>query len=132
MVAALLEGGAAHFYFPVKCRQMPRGETMAELSELRVQLESRRTELQRRIESIKADVSQSHSSDWSEQAQERENDEVLDQLGGNAEQELRDVNSALDRMRNDEYGLCVSCQQEIPMARLEIKPEAAECVNCAD
>ena len=46
--------------------------------QLRSQLEAKLDELQRRLESIKRDVAQSHSSDSAEQAQERENDEVVD------------------------------------------------------
>jgi RNA polymerase-binding transcription factor DksA len=81
---------------------------------------------------LKKDISKSHASDWSEQAQERENDEVLDQLGGNVENELVDVNSALNRMEADSYGTCISCSSEIPQARLEIKPEVAYCMDCVE
>ena len=105
---------------------------MSDVETLKQQMLARREKLSDKIGRIKGDLSKEHSSDWSEQAQERENDEVLDQLGGDAEQELHDINLALDRMDSGEYGVCVSCATEIPMARLEIKPEAATCVNCAE
>lgn len=44
---------------------------------LRVQLEERLDSLRTRLSSIKQDVTQAHSSDSEEQAQERENDEVV-------------------------------------------------------
>ncbi len=98
---------------------------------LKRKLEHRQGELMDRLGRIKKDLTKSHSSDWDDQAQERENDEVLNQLGKEVEQELRSVNTALDRMKSHQYGVCVKCAAEIPMARLEIKPEAAYCVKCA-
>lgn len=101
-------------------------------ADLKEKLSDRQKVLSVRLERLKKDISKSHASDWSEQAQERENDEVLNQLGGSVEQELRDVNSALDRMKEDCYGVCVSCLSEIPRARLDIKPEVAYCMDCVE
>jgi DnaK suppressor protein len=47
------------------------------------------------------------------------------------DKELRDINNALDRMKNHQYGICVNCSAEIPLARLEVKPEASMCIKCA-
>lgn len=104
---------------------------MSKFDALQQKLEGRRTELSERLERIKKDLAKAHSSDWAEQAQERENDEVLSQLSTEVELELREVNTALDRLKSDQYGICVSCAVEIPVERLEIKPEAVRCVKCA-
>ena len=104
---------------------------MGKYDALKQKLENRRLELTDRLGRIKGDLARPHELDWEEQAQERENDEVLNQLGSDVELELRQINSALDRMKHNEYGLCVNCSAEIPLARLEIKPEATRCVKCA-
>lgn len=104
---------------------------MREFDTLKKKLESRCAELSERLDRIKKDLSRAHSGDWQEQAQERENDEVLNQLNAEVEWELREVNNALDRMQHKCYGVCLSCSAEIPLARLEIKPEVAHCVKCA-
>lgn len=104
---------------------------MGKYDALKSKMENRRTELVERLGRIKNDLARPHDSDWEEQAQERENDEVLNQLGADIEQELRSINLALDRMKKNEYGICTSCAAEIPLARLEIKPEATRCVKCA-
>jgi len=104
---------------------------MSKFDALKQKLESRRVELSERLERIKKDLAKAHSADWAEQAQERENDEVLNQLRVDVELELREVNTALDRLKSDQYGTCVSCAAEIPVARLEIKPEALHCIKCA-
>ncbi len=104
---------------------------MTDYSNIKTKLEVMQADLSNKLERIKNDISSAHSSDWDEQAQERENDEVLDQLGNETQMKLQAVNDALIRLQNDTYGTCSSCGDEIPVERLEIKPEASRCVNCA-
>lgn len=51
------------------------------IEELRAELEQRRLSMRTRLCSIKKDVTRGHSGDSAEQAQERENDEVIDAIG---------------------------------------------------
>ncbi len=41
------------------------------------------------------------------------------------------IAAALRRIQEDEYGYCVACGEEIPIARLKIDPACAQCVACA-
>ena len=43
---------------------------------------------------------------------------------------LEQVKSALARVGRGEYGMCVSCEEDIDMARLVAKPEAPLCLMC--
>lgn len=99
---------------------------------LRAELEARLTELQARLASIKRDVTQSHSGDSAEQAQERENDEVVDAIGNETAQSIRVIQAAIERIDDGTYGLCQRCGEEIGEARLGAIPEATRCVKCAD
>jgi RNA polymerase-binding protein DksA len=99
---------------------------------LRAELEERLATLQARLASIKQDVTKSHSGDSAEQAQERENDEVVDAIGNETAQSIRDVQAALARIEDGSYGVCSRCGEEIGEARLRAVPEATRCVNCAD
>lgn len=48
-------------------------------------------------------------------------------------QELKRLNmidAALARMKNDHYGVCMSCSRKIPRERLEAIPYAVLCVQC--
>lgn len=40
------------------------------------------------------------------------------------------VEAAFRRLKNDEYGICLSCEEEIEEKRLLAKPEAAFCTKC--
>ena len=100
--------------------------------ELKLELEQRLSELQSRLSSIKRDVTRSHSGDSAEQAQERENDEVVDAIGNETAQSIRVIQAALARIDDGTYGLCENCGEDIAPARLSAVPEATRCVNCAD
>jgi RNA polymerase-binding protein DksA len=99
---------------------------------LKAELEARRTTMQARLASIKQDVTQGHSGDSAEQAQERENDEVVDAIGNETRQSLHDIQVALDRIADGTYGECEACGEPIGEGRLSAIPEATRCVNCAD
>lgn len=102
-----------------------------ELETIKQQLHTRQTELADRLSSLKADISQAHSRDWEEQAQERENDEVVEALGNEARQELSLVNRALERIESGTYNLCSQCDGEISEQRLRAVPYTNLCIACA-
>ncbi|GGR99482.1 hypothetical protein GCM10010169_50140 [Micromonospora fulviviridis] len=49
-----------------------------------------------------------------------------------AQQGIADTAQALRRMSEGSYGVCESCGQDIPSARLEILPSARFCVPCQE
>ncbi|MFC6345474.1 TraR/DksA family transcriptional regulator, partial [Nocardioides hankookensis] len=48
-----------------------------------------------------------------------------------AEEQLREVDAALERVAQGTYGVCAVCGEEIPPGRLEVRPTATTCVGCA-
>jgi DnaK suppressor protein len=46
--------------------------------------------------------------------------------------ELLRIDTALERLEEGEYGLCVGCGAPIPDARLALDPAVAVCVACAE
>ena len=96
------------------------------------QLKKLQLEMTKRLESLKKDLSRGYSSDSEEQALERENDEVTEDLRDETEQELIQINEALLRIEKGEYGICKSCGNTINPDRLEILPYSTLCINCAE
>lgn len=47
------------------------------------------------------------------------------------ELELRKIHAALARIESGDYGLCVSCEKEIDIRRLEFDPASPRCITCA-
>ncbi|MFH1401816.1 MAG: TraR/DksA family transcriptional regulator [Parcubacteria group bacterium] len=45
---------------------------------------------------------------------------------------IQNINLALEKMKNGKYGVCESCQKEIPLDRLNISPESRFCFDCGN
>ncbi|CAA6815026.1 MAG: Dimethylmenaquinone methyltransferase [uncultured Thiotrichaceae bacterium] len=89
-------------------------------------------ELTNRLEKLSADMSKSHSADSGEQAVERENDEVVEQLQHDTGEELRQVGQAIKRIEAGTYHQCQQCGGEIAEARLQVLPYVSICIACAE
>jgi RNA polymerase-binding transcription factor DksA len=103
---------------------------MSDLNKLRQELEKQQKALEEKLSRIEADKRASHSQDFADQAQERENDEVVDALAIELEKKLADVGLALTRIDKQLYGTCFLCGKPIDPARLHAKPEAVSCITC--
>jgi RNA polymerase-binding transcription factor DksA len=104
---------------------------MIPLSTRRTQLEQRYADLSARITSIDTELDQQRSTDWEELAIEREGDEVLESMGISAQQEMRQIEAALERLDEGEYGVCTTCGERISDKRLDVLPYTPFCRNCA-
>jgi len=94
-------------------------------------LEARLAELQGRLVRIEDELEQPASDNFSEQATEREDEEVLEDLGAAGVQEIRRIEAALDRIRQGTYGTCVNCGDPIDEKRLDAVPATPLCADCA-
>lgn len=98
---------------------------------IKQQLLVKKAELGKRVTAIKADLSQGRPADFEEQATATENDDVLRSLQVEAEFEINQINRALKRIENGEYGSCEQCGGDIAIERLDALPEATHCASCA-
>lgn len=105
--------------------------TMDPYAEIREILLAKQRELSDRLENLKQNLLRGRSADSQEQAQELENAEVVDALGNETRLELSKIAKALDQIKNNTYGICADCGQEIPLARLKVQPFADRCIRCA-
>lgn len=99
--------------------------------QVEVRLTEKLRELDGRLTEIKKDMGKSHSADSEEQAAERENDEVLEAIDQETQSSIREVRSALARIKDGTYGICTGCGKAINPERLEALPETSLCVSCA-
>lgn len=98
----------------------------------RAQLQARYAELEERIRAIGEELEAEHSSDLEELATEHEDDEVLEGVGNSAQQEVRQIEAALERLDSGEYGICTNCGDPIQEERLNILPYTTFCRECAE
>jgi DnaK suppressor protein len=106
------------------------------LQEIREDLEARRAELIN-----KSRLTQSEIRDNDQHTGGRDSlDESTDEQGRSKRLRFADrdrnlitkINDALDRIREDEYGYCESCEEEINEKRLRARPMTTMCIDCKE
>ena len=104
---------------------------MPDTAAFKARLEAELEELESRQSRIADDLSEPLNADSSEQATEMEDDASLEGQGALIAKEIASVKRALARIEDGTYGECVRCGESIAPARLEARPEAALCIDCA-
>jgi DnaK suppressor protein len=102
-------------------------------AQIRERLEQRRSELVHRSQRVERDLTRAGgpiSADFSEQAVEVENDEALQAIGRAASVEIAEIDEALQRLSQGEYGTCKRCGQPIEARRLAAIPQSTSCAGC--
>jgi DnaK suppressor protein len=70
------------------------------------------------------------SGDIYDQASNERDRELLLLLGDREREKIRNIDEALARLDEGEYGICEECEEEIPIGRLKAMPFARLCVKC--
>ena len=106
-------------------------EKMNEMRDLLLKMkEETLQEINKAIKSGSEKPSGEPSGDIYDQAS-NERDRELDLILNDREREkLRNIDEALLKINEGEYGICEECEEEIPVGRLKIVPFARYCVKC--
>jgi DnaK suppressor protein len=70
------------------------------------------------------------SGDIYDQASSERDRELGLLLGDREREKVRNIDEALLRIADGDYGICEECEEEIPVGRLKIVPFARYCVKC--
>ena len=70
------------------------------------------------------------SGDIYDQASSERDRELGLILGDREREKLRNIDEALLKLDDGEYGVCEECEEEIPIGRLKVVPFARYCVKC--
>jgi DnaK suppressor protein len=98
-------------------------------------LETRQGELRRMVTRIEQDgrtVDEDSAQDIADRAASSYTKEFLFHQSNNDRQLLQMVEGALSRMREGEFGECISCGREIDPKRLEAVPWTRHCIECQE
>jgi DnaK suppressor protein len=68
--------------------------------------------------------------DVSDQASAEEDQRFSMRIMEREQKLLKKVNEALDRMKNQTYGICEQCGEDIPYKRLKARPVTTFCIEC--
>lgn len=104
---------------------------MSDTAGAKARLEAQLAELEGRLSRIEADLAEPLNADSSEQAVEKEDDASLEGQAALVAQQIGSTKRALERIADGTYGECVQCGAQIAEGRLDARPEAALCIECA-
>lgn len=104
---------------------------MHDFAEQKTWLENRMAELDKRVHRIEDRLDDPVSKDWEDQAVEREDTEVLEDLGNAGLKEMEMIRAALGRIEDGTYGTCMRCGDDISAERLKAVPATPLCRHCA-
>jgi RNA polymerase-binding transcription factor DksA len=105
-----------------------------QIDDLRERLAKRRDELRVRVNRVGADLRRELDplvNDFADQAIQRSNDDVLGAIRVSAEDELRQIGVALQRIEEHRYDVCARCGGTIGVDRLAAVPYTDLCATCA-
>lgn len=108
---------------------------MLNYAEYESRLHKLRDEMTSRISSIDRDIHHREEpveKDFAEQVTQRENDDVLNALGHEAEAIVQQIDRALLSIKQDAYGVCMQCGNPISEERLKALPYVTLCIDCAE
>jgi DnaK suppressor protein len=70
------------------------------------------------------------TGDIYDQASSERDRELTLLLGDREREKVRNIDEALLRLDEGDYGICEECEEEIPLGRLKVLPFARHCVKC--
>lgn len=107
---------------------------MLDLDEARETLLARRERI-RRLESTisreESDLLAEREADWEDRSVSERSAGLLEKVGYAEHRQLQMIDEALARMGTGTWGICDSCGCHIDPRRLEARPEATICSDCA-
>ena len=105
----------------------------ATLSDLRASLEQERSDLRARLAEmgLLSGGELSFDQNFADSSQVTAERGEVEALAGNLRESLTDVEAAIAKLDNGTFGNCEGCGNPIPPARLEAKPAARLCMECA-
>ena len=96
---------------------------VAEKNEILESLSGRNEQMSKLVETLESGDDVDIASDTIDRT-------LFNSLGEADQRRLTMIDRALDRIRQETYGLCLACGKKIPDARLEALPYAALCIDC--
>lgn len=104
---------------------------MTDIPARKAKLLEKLNEMNLRLVKVEDALDDPMPKDFGEAAVEREDDEVLEEVGHAAQREKAMIVAALERIVSHEYGFCTVCGDEISEERLDVLPYTPTCKNCA-
>lgn len=103
-----------------------------EKKKIRERLIAEREQLYKKLNGNDLSVDDAETPDPVDLAVRNYSKNVMLAVSENESRQLVLINEALERLEDDEYGICQNCEKEVSPKRLEAVPWARYCLNCQE
>ena len=107
----------------------------SELNYFKDILESRKEQIQKNINGVNSELDELNAlelNDEGDHASVNNNSMVESAIVQQQTKELEEIEVALGKIANGEYGICEMCEDDIGFQRLKVKPHAIYCIDCRE
>lgn len=107
----------------------------SELNYFKEILESRREQISSNINGVNNELSQLSAlelNDEGDHAAVNNNSMIESAIVQQQTKELNEIQIALAKISNGNYGICGMCEDDIGFQRLKVKPHASYCIDCRE
>ena len=107
----------------------------SELNYFKEILESRKEQINANITGVNSELHQLSSlelNDEGDHAAVNNNSMVESAIVQQQSRELKEIEMALGKISNGNYGICEMCEDDIGFQRLKVKPHANYCIDCRE
>ena len=94
---------------------------------------TRKTQIIKNIAGVESEMNQLRElelNDEGDYASVSNDNMVENAIGSQQMKELNEIEAALYKIKNKQYGICDMCEDEIGFQRLKVKPHAKYCIVC--
>ena len=98
-------------------------------------LEARKDQIEKNISGVEAEMEELKNLELNDEGDfaSVSNDNLVENaIGTQQELELFEIDQALTKIKNKEYGICEMCEELIGTHRLKVKPHAKYCIECRE
>jgi len=107
----------------------------SELDYFKSILKSRKEQILKNLEGVKeemVELQKQEVSDEGDMAAASNDSLVENAIVKQQNKELQEIDNALSKIDNGEYGICEMCEDPIGFQRLKVKPHAVYCIDCRE
>ena len=106
--------------------------TKTQLKKIKEQLTAERLQILGKLRGSDLSVDESETPDPVDLAVRNYSKNVQLAVSENESKQLTMIEEALERIEDEEYGLCINCEEKVPPKRLAAIPWARYCLNCQE
>jgi DnaK suppressor protein len=107
----------------------------SELEYFKGMLLDRKEQILKNLSGVKEEINELQTQELSDEgdiASATSDSMVENAIISQQEKELAEIENALVKIENGEYGICEMCEDPIGFQRLKVKPHAVYCIDCRE